>query len=50
MKSAEYFYNDKEANDFIKNLHNGSEVEKVKTLDEDTQDTVYIVYYIPPKM
>jgi hypothetical protein len=50
MKCAEYFYSERQANDFIAGLHEGAEPEMVKTMDEDTQEDVFAVYYIPPKM
>ena len=49
MKSVEYFYSEKEADNFIKSLHSEAEPEKIISFDEDIQEKVYIVYYIPPK-
>ena len=51
MKSAEFFYNEQQANEFIKSLiWQEAEPEMVETEDEDTNEKVYVVYYNPPKM
>lgn len=50
MKCVEYFYSKQKAISFMGGLHEGAEPEVVKTMDEDTQEDVFVVYYIPPKM
>lgn len=51
MKCQEYFYNSKEANEFMNTLnYDGANVELIESEDEDAEETVYIVNYNPPKM
>lgn len=51
MKCQEYFYSEEKAKSFMKTLnYDEAEAEIIKTEDEDTGDTVYIVNYNPPKM
>lgn len=50
MKCVEYFYNKREALEFISRLQTESMPEMVKTMDEDTNDDIYVVSFIPPKM
>lgn len=50
MKCQEYFYREKQAQDFVETLnYDGADAELVVTEDEDTGDTVYIVNFNPPK-
>ncbi len=49
MKCTEIFYNFREANDFFKSIKKELAPELVQTVDEDTSEEVYIVFFNPPK-
>lgn len=51
MKAMEVFYNEKEADEFIKSLYyEDADAEKIQSEDEDADEIVWIVYFNPPKL
>lgn len=50
MKAMETFYKLEDAIDFKSSLDYDAKPEIVKTMDEDVNETVWIVYYNPPRL
>lgn len=50
MRCTEYFYNEEKAIDFMESVDMELEPEIIKTMDEDINEEVWVVYFNPPKM